>query len=321
MRVRFGFVAMALSLKDASPSKTMTYKTFQSLEDREAALRKVTRIAESNLRNTLRILRHAFYSGIYVYRFSSKLIPLYGVPETKNWAFFEELQPQFRDIGEFVRSHEMRVSFHPDHFVVLNSPDNDVFHRSLENLDYHVQMFKAMNLKEEKMVIHVGGAYQDKEASLQRFINNWGNIPVEIRNRLTLENDDKIYTAANVQDLTTRIGVPLVFDIHHDRCNKEQDSQLSSIVEPFVESWKDTGLPPKAHISSPKDEANMRAHADLIRTEDILPFLDVVRPLNTDIDIMVEAKKKDEALFHLVKELVKEDFVHFTSDGVIEYRP
>jgi UV DNA damage endonuclease len=76
MIVRFGFVAMSVQLEDASPSRTMTMATFSKLADREAGLRKLELIAEKNLHNTLKLLKHCRYMGVKLYRMTSKIIPL-----------------------------------------------------------------------------------------------------------------------------------------------------------------------------------------------------------------------------------------------------
>ncbi|KPV44748.1 UV DNA damage repair endonuclease UvsE [Alicyclobacillus ferrooxydans] len=322
MRVRFGFVAMALSLTNASPSKTMTYKTFQSIADREAALQKATNIAQQNLVNTLRILRHARASGVYLYRFSSKLIPLFGHPETRDFDFIGRLQSHFLDIGRFVADHRMRVSFHPDHFTLLNTPKEDVLAQSIHDLSNHVRMLEAMGLPESpSLVLHVGGAYNDKASAMQRFVDNWARVPVAVQERIMLENDDKTYTAHETQELCGKVGVPHVLDIHHHACNHEDGVSLSDVIPTFLQSWADTGLPPKSHVSSPKSEKDFRAHADFLNPHDLLPFLDLVREFNVDLDVMLEAKMKDEALFALSKALEKEDYIHVLEAGVIEYRP
>jgi UV DNA damage endonuclease len=338
VKVRFGFVAMALSLTNASPSKTMTYKVFQSISDEAAALQKLTRIGEKNLENTLRILRHAEASGIQVYRFSSRLIPLFTHEATQEWNFIDPLRKILVRIGSFVKQNEMRVGFHPDHFTVLNSPKDEVFDNAIKDLLYHVSMLEAMKLDDKtKLVIHVGGGYKDKEGSLNRFAQNWLNVPASIRQRLILENDDKTYTAIETQSLCKRLGIPMVFDLHHHYCNHEANvdessstsasrkifakEELFNVVEPFLESWKEEMIPPKAHMSSPKDEKNFRAHAEYVNPEELLPFLDCVREYNVDIDIMLEAKRKDEALFTLMRELQKYDFVKILNGGSIQYRP
>jgi UV DNA damage endonuclease len=322
MKVRFGFVAMAMSLSHASPSQTITFKSFSAITDRDVALRKATRIASSNLRNTLRILRHAKASGVEVYRFSSKLIPLLGHEATSDWDFIHHLREEFAEIGDFVRSNHMRVSFHPDHYTLLNSPKPEIFHSSIRVLHNHVRMLTAMGLDERaKLVLHVGGSYRDKQSSLTRFASHFTEVPVDIQARLTLENDDKTFTAKETQTLCLRLNLPHVLDIHHHNCNHEEDSTLEDVVPKFLASWQGTELPPKAHMSSPKSSHEFRAHADYINPAEVLPFLDLVREQDTDIDVMLEAKQKDEAVFHLIKEMNKYDFVKVVNDGVIEYRP
>jgi UV DNA damage repair endonuclease len=63
MIVKLGYVAMSVELQNASPSQTMTFAQFSKIKDREAAIRRLERIAESNIDNCLRLLKHnAFLS-------------------------------------------------------------------------------------------------------------------------------------------------------------------------------------------------------------------------------------------------------------------
>lgn len=324
MRVRFGFVAMSLELENASPAKTMTVTNFLKLPDREAALRKITRIANDNLENTLRILRHADAADVHVYRLSSKLIPLFGHELTQGWDFFRYLGKSFAEIGEFVRSRQMRVSFHPDHFTLLNSPKPEVLVNSVDDLTRHGAMFDAMGLDNTaKNVIHVGGGYKDKVSSLLRFQENYAGVPQAIKDRLTLENDDKTYTARDTLGLCQVVGLPMVLDIHHHRCNYEPSSDwnciLKEILPDVFETWRGTGLPPKIHASSSKSEKEFRAHHEEVFAEDVVPFLELCKVHNQDIDIMLEAKNKDVALFRLLKELAKIPGVIVVDGGTIQY--
>lgn len=320
MRVRFGFVAMSLELENASPAKAMTVTNFLKISDREAALRRITRIANDNLENTLRILQHAHASGVHVYRLSSKIIPLYGHELTCEWDFFRYLGNSFAEIGEFVRSHDMRVSFHPDHFTLLNSPKPEVLANSLANLAYHGAMFDTMGLDNRaKNVIHVGGGYKDKAASLLRFRENYAEIPRAIKERLTLENDDKTYTARDTLRLCQAVDVPMVLDIHHHRCNHEPDGDLKDILYDVLQTWNGTGLAPKIHASSSKSEKEFRAHHDEVFPGDVVPFLELCKVHNQDIDIMLEAKNKDLALFQLLKELAKVPSVKVLDGSTIQY--
>ncbi|ARU61994.1 hypothetical protein CBW65_14015 [Tumebacillus avium] len=304
MKIRLGFVAMSQHLKNASPSQTMTVTNFQKIIDREVGLRKLTRIAASNIQNSLRVLRHAHAHGLHIYRFTSKLVPLLGHELTADWDFWGKLGPEFSEVGDFIKAKSMRVSFHPDHFTLINSKSQEVVENSVRDLERHVHMFNMMGLDERaKLVMHVGGSYKDKGESLARFADNWHLVPPQVQARITLENDDKTYTAAETLQLCEQLNVPMVLDIHHHRCNPGSD-ELRDLVPRIFRLWDDTGLPPKIHVSSPKDEAKPLHHADYIDLNDLLPFLDLVHELGgSDLDIMVEAKQKDDAAMRLAKDL------------------
>ncbi len=163
--VRLGYVGMSVLIENASPSRMMTKTNFLKIADREAAIHKLERLALENLHNTLRILRHNHAYDIQMFRFSSKLIPLFGIDFLEAWDPFLALKESFAKIGNYVRKNEMRVSFHPDHFTVLSTPRSEVLNNSLNDLIRHDQMLQAMELDNlSKCNIHIGGAYGDKEA-------------------------------------------------------------------------------------------------------------------------------------------------------------
>ena len=132
--VRLGYVAMSMELKNASPSQTMTFAQFQKIKDREAAIRKLERIALANLENTHRFLKHNVFSEIHFYRLTSRLIPLANHEELPDWDYMKPLKEKLHEIGEFAKKHNMRIDFHPDHFVVLNSSKKEVFEKFIKNL-------------------------------------------------------------------------------------------------------------------------------------------------------------------------------------------
>lgn len=321
MKIRLGFVAMSIHLKNASPSQTMTVANFEKIIDREAALRKLTNTAAKNLQNSLRVMRHAHAHGLHLYRFTSKLVPLLGHAHTAEWDFWTKLKPEFEEVGDFIKKAEMRVSFHPDHFTLLNSAKKEVLDNSIADLDRHTTMFELMGLDETaKLNIHVGGSYKDKAESLNRFRDHWQLVPERIRRRITLENDDKTYTALETLTLCEELGIPMVLDIHHHRCNPGEED-LRDLTSRIFKTWDGTGLVPKIHISSPKSPEAMLHHADYIEPGDLLPFLDLVRETtNTDLDIMVEAKQKDDAAMRLAKDLAALDGITSIDEGSFTYK-
>jgi len=370
MIVRFGFVAMSVTLQNASPSRTMTYASFSKLEDRAAAIRKLERLTAENLHNALRVLRHAYAHDIRLYRFSSKIIPLATHDALAGWDPYaaDVVQEGFREVGRFVREKGIRASFHPDHFCVLNTPKPEVFAKSVDDLNYHVRMLEAMELGETaKCNLHVGGAYGDKDDAGERFVRQFEGLDARYRHRITLENDDKTFTAAETLAVAEGAGVPMVLDIHHHAVNDgglTEDKLLADLWPRIVASWvreetrlaeagqagdaaggEDAAgddpsgreraagdglapkagrtddpsgreraaiagparpgdvLPPKVHASSPKPGRDPKAHADHVEPAPLLRFLRGAAGSCPRLDVMIEAKRKDEALFRLMDDL------------------
>ncbi|MDQ0232494.1 UV DNA damage repair endonuclease UvsE [Metabacillus malikii] len=304
--VRLGYVAMSMNLQNCSPSQTMTFSQFSKIKDREAAIAKLEKIAQSNLDNCLRLLKHNAANEIHFFRFSSKLIPLANHDELRDWRYMQNLNPSLQKISQFLETHPMRVDFHPDHFVVLNSTDTNIVKMSLKTLKMHEMLLKGMNIStEHRCVLHIGGAYADKEKSLEQFISNWGLIPVSLQKMLMLENDDTTFNLMDALYLCEKLGVPQVFDYHHHLAYHEEDNWTEQ-WQRILDTWKYSTLPPKMHISSPKSDKEFRAHSDYIDVNMFMSFLNTIKGSTPQIDCMIEAKQKDNALFKLVDDLNKQ---------------
>ncbi|MGG3466878.1 UV DNA damage repair endonuclease UvsE [Neobacillus pocheonensis] len=305
--VRLGYVAMSMEVKNASPSKTMTYAQFQKIEDRDAALRKLERIAFTNLENTLRLLKHNAASEIHFYRFSSRLIPLANHEALLDWDYLKPLKGILQSIGDFVNDHEMRIDFHPDHFVLINSPNEDILKNSIKTLKLHYLLLKKMGIAPtHRCVMHVGGNYKETENSLERFLENWMHVPSVIQKMIMLENDDTSFTLEDTLYLCEKLGIPLVFDYHHHLAHNHHENWADH-WDRVVQTWKYSPLPIKMHISSPKSEKVFRHHSDFVDITMFFNFLKEIKGSIPHIDCMIEAKMKDQALFNLMEEVKKRD--------------
>ena len=304
--VRLGYVAMSVHLKHCSPSQTMTYARFRKMPDSEAAVRKLERIAVSNLENCLRLLKHNRAHDIFFFRLSSRLIPLANHPELQNWDYMVPLSEKLSEIASFLERFPMRVDFHPDHFVLLNSPDPDIFKMSLKTLRMHEMLLKGMNIDPvHRCVLHIGGSHGDKEKALERFIHNWAHTPRSLQRMIMLENDDTVFTLRDTLYLCEKLAVPLVFDLHHHEANNAGVDWREEWGR-IVSTWKESPLPLKMHISSPKDENHFRAHNDFVDADIFLRFLHEIKGTVGQMDCMIEAKQKDEALFRLMSDLARD---------------
>ncbi|MED2972252.1 UV DNA damage repair endonuclease UvsE [Fictibacillus sp. B-59209] len=303
--IRLGYVAMSMELQNSSPSQTMTYARFSQIEDRAAALRKLERIANSNLKNTLRLLMHNAANDIQFYRMTSRLIPLANHKELLDWKYMLPLKESLQAIGSFAKKHQMRLDFHPDHFVLINSTKDEILKNSIQTLNLHYKILRGMEIDPvHRCVMHVGGNYKETDVALERFIHNWMYVPHHIQQMMMLENDDSSFTMDDTLYLCEKLGIPLVFDYHHHLAH-HQNIHWEENWDRVVQSWEYSPLPLKIHISSPKSEKEYRHHADFVDPEMFFRFLQGIKGSVGQVDCMIEAKRKDDALFQLMEDIKK----------------
>lgn len=301
MRIRFGYVATALGLWDASPSKTVTFARYSSLPKTER-MDKLKEVTAQNLHHTKRILHYNIAHEIILYRFSSSLVPLATHPEVM-WDFLSPFKSEWEELGQLIHTFQLRPSFHPNQFTLFTSPRDEVTVNAVKDMEYHFQMLEAMNALEKGIInIHIGGAYGDKASSLARFHQNIKKLPNRIKQHMTLENDDKTYNVEETLIACEKEKVPMILDYHHHMANKG-DVNLSLFLPRIFNTWNETANVPKIHISSPKSDQAYRSHADFVSLEFILPFLELAKELNRDFDIMIEAKQKNLAMHRLVEDV------------------
>lgn len=303
MKIRLGYVAISNKLgKKVTSSSTVTFSNYKKIISEEAKREKLLKTTLSNLNDLTTILKYNIENNIHFYRITSALIPLATHPEVNYYGYFEKFSKDFNYIGKLIKNSNMRVDTHPDQFNVINSTNPKVVESTKINLLNHVQIFEKIHYDEGKMVIHVGGGAGGKEAGLQRFIDNFRTYPQCIKEKLIVENDDKIYTAKEVLELCNTLNIPMVLDVHHHNCNNENES-LEDLLEDIFNTWNETSLVPKIHFSSPREFINDRKHADYIDTKEFVKFIDMVKGINRDFDVMLECKEKDLALYKLSEEI------------------
>lgn len=301
MKIRFGYVANALGLWDASPSKSLTFARYSSLP-KDERMDKLKDVTAQNLDHTKRILHYNIAHEVKLYRFSSSLVPLATHPEVM-WDFVKPFKKEWEELGHLVRTFHLRPSFHPNQFTLFTSPRKDVTVNAVKDMEFHYRMLEAMGVEDRGIInIHIGGAYGDKEKTLKRFHENFKSLPRHIKKITTLENDDKTYDIAETLAACEKENIPMMFDYHHHMANAG-NQELSQLLPRIFDSWRGRDLVPKVHISSPKSEKAFRSHADFVSLEFILPFLKMAKELDRDFDIMIEAKQKDLAMQKLVEDI------------------
>ena len=265
---------------------------------------RLARVAELCLVNANALLAALGYCaahGIGAFRVNSQILPIKTHP-TAGYTVEElpgsgTIVARYRDCGTFAREHGLRLSFHPDQFVVLNSPNPLTLKHSLGELDYQAEVAEWIGA--DTINIHGGGAYGDKPSALYALRKNIECLPEQVRSRLTVENDDKVYTPNDLLPVCTSTGVPLVYDAHHHRCCPD-GSTIEAATEAARQTWG--GREPLFHISSPLegwDGPKPQRHHDYIDAGDF-PKVWIGWPLTVE----VEAKAKELAVARLQRDLV-----------------
>ncbi|CDQ21441.1 UV-damage endonuclease [Halobacillus karajensis] len=317
MIIRFGYVSHAQNLWEATPAKTMTFTRYQQL-GHEAAMDQLHRITEMNLKRTLRIIHYNIAHEIKLYRFSSSIIPL-ATHDKVEWDYIEPFRHLYEEIGRLVQKHKMRTSFHPNQFTLFTSDRSHVTDNAIQDMEYHYAVLKAMGLYQESHInLHVGGAYGDKKAAVERFHKNIKKLPKRIKKQMTLENDDKTYTALETLNICQKEDIPMMFDYHHYMANHTENESLEGVLPPVFHTWDGVGMPPKIHISSPKSDKDFRSHADYVDPNFIRPLLKKLKELGTPVDFMIEAKEKDRALLKVVENFAKFRGVKRVGEATLE---
>lgn len=304
MKINLGYVALPMTL-DVTSSHTMTYTRYQMLGP-ELGNAQLHKIILSNFDALEKILYYNYKNKIHFYRLTSNLIPLATHPEV-HYDFYEQYKERYQRLGKLIRDYQIRVDFHPDQYCVINSIHNDVVEASVRLLNHHVKMMELMGI-EMKLVLHMGGGTYGKRAGMNRFMKVFRSLDPKVQSKIVLENDDKLYHAEDVLEVCRMLEIPMVLDYHHHLCNPSETS-ITMLLPKIYETWKKENLPPKMHFSSPASRRDFRNHHDYIEPGHFINFIELLKQYETDVDLMIEAKKKDEALFRLVRQLRFNDYI------------
>jgi UV DNA damage endonuclease len=265
----------------------------------EERLRRLSALCLSNARALEEAMAFCLRTGIGDFRINSQILPLkthpdagYGLEDLPDRQAVLEVFARCRELS---MARDLRLTFHPDQFILLSSPDPEITRRSLADLDYQAEAAELLNA--DVINIHAGGAYGDKPGALKRLAAAVGKLPDRVRSRLTLENDDRIYTPRDLLPLCRDLGIPLVYDVHHHRCLADGLDEESATLQ-ALSTWN---REPLFHVSSPLGRpgtADFRKHADYVDAGDIPPGW-----TGLDITVEVEAKAKEKAVTRLMGEM------------------
>ena len=261
----------------------------------------------NNLKCLQKILQFNIEHGLLFFRISSDLVPFASHPANKfNWQ--KHFKQEFEAIGEYIRKNKIRISMHPDQFTLINSVKEDIFERSKKELKYHAELLDLMKLDASaKIQIHVGGVYGDKKKSMERFVKRYEIIDDAIRQRLVIENDDRLYDLSNCLQINRQTKIPVLLDVFHHKLNNK--AQIGTeYFELAAKTWESkTDGVPMVDYSSPKPNGLPQQHSETIDLRSFSEFLKQTEPF--DFDIMLEIKDKEKSAIQAIEYAMKDSRV------------
>ncbi len=290
--IRIGYACINTTLP--SPNRTCRL--------RNATPERILALARENLDRLERILHWNAGHGIMLFRISSDTIP-FGSHEANTVKWWEILQPDFERIGDFIRKNNMRVSMHPGQFTVLNSKRADVVQKSVAELDYHARFLDALGTDfTSKIIVHLGGVFGDKQASLARFIENFSLLSESAQRRLIVENDEKSYSLVDALAVSKALAIPVVFDVFHHCWNPSfEGAPLTALVGMAAQTWRGDDGRPKLHYSNQWPGKPPGAHSHTVEVD---AFREFSQNLNGQpLDIMLETKDKEQSVLKIQREI------------------
>ncbi|PYH91582.1 UV-endonuclease UvdE [Aspergillus ellipticus CBS 707.79] len=287
----------------------------------------------ANAGDLVKILRWNDRYGIKFMRLSSEMFPFASHKE-----YGYKLAPFASDVladaGRVIAELGHRVSVHPGQFTQLGSPRKEVAENSFRDLEYHSEMLQLLRLPPQQdrdavMILHMGGVFGDKAATLDRFRENYQLLSQDIKNRLVLENDDVSWTVHDLLPICEELNIPLVLDFHHHNilfdANEVREGTLDimDLFDRIKATWTRKNITQKMHYSEPTPSAitnrQRRKHSPRVAT---LP------PCDPTMDLMIEAKDKEQAVFELMRtfklaghELFNDIIPHVRDDENKPFKP
>ncbi|KAL2823000.1 UV-endonuclease UvdE-domain-containing protein [Aspergillus granulosus] len=288
------------------PHPTKNRPDREQTPDVERGQAYVESLGLANARDLLKLIRWNDRYGIKFMRLSSEMFPFASHKEY-GYRLAPFASEVLEDVGRLVAELGHRVSVHPGQFTQLGSPRKEVFENSVRDLEYHSELLQLLKLPPQQdrdavMILHMGGVFGDKEATLDRFRHNYQTLSQDIKNRLVLENDDVSWSVHDLLPICEELNIPLVLDYHHNNIIfdstqlREGTLDIMNLYDRIKATWTKKNITQKMHYSEPVAAAitnrQRRKHSDRVR---VLP------PCDPTMDLMIEAKDKEQAVFELMR--------------------
>jgi len=295
-KLRLGLCCINTQLRLQKPpvfcSRTCIRKNFTLANAHEKGLQ--------NVKDIIPMIDWSITNNIHCLRLSSDMFPHFTDDEIQPYTI-DFARDDLRKAGEFANSNNHRILMHPGQYNQVGANTSIVFERTIKDLSHHANILDSMNIgKDGVLIVHGGGTYSDKEATKRRWIEQFSDLPRNVKNRIVIENCERQYNTRDCLDIAEECKIPVVFDFHHYACysqiypERKQETFLQLVPE-IIESWRDKRV--LMHISE-QGSGRIGHHSDYIET---LPWqlFQAIRDHEVEIDLEIEAKMKEQAILKL----------------------
>ncbi len=290
--MRIGYAGLNYSV-DCTPSSTFRLKSYSS--------KKLKKKIKSNLECLEKILNYNLKNNILFFRIGSGIIP-FASHKICDFNWQEEFKKEFKKIGNFIKENNIRITMHPGPFTILNSPNQKVIKKTIKELQYHNDFLNSLGLNySAKINIHVGGIYNNKEKAIKRFIKNYKKLPISIKKRLVIENDERSYSLTDCLKINKKIKIPITIDVFHYKLKNKNNNLKKDIIK-ANKTWNRDGLP-VIHYSSQDPTKRRGAHAKTLNEKEFKKFLKIIKGVKCDL--ILEIKDKEKSVLKALKIIKK----------------
>lgn len=297
--IRLGLCCINTKLREKNIfcSRTIVRKNF--------SIKKAQELSLKNIEDIGKMAQWNHENNIHVFRISSDLFPHFTDNETEPYTIDFALEA-LKKAGELCKKYKQRITMHPGQYNQVGAKDDKIFKNTVKDLKMHADILDAMGMDQDSVLcVHGGGVYGNKKHTVERWVKQFSDLPENVQKRLAIENCEKCYSVVDCLEIAEKCSIPLIFDCHHYNCysyyNKEEkeDIDIDDYMDRIVDTWKRRGIRPLFHVSEQRDGARVGTHSDFIEKlpEYYLSFPDKYG----DLDIEIEAKMKEQAIFKLYK--------------------
>lgn len=260
-------------------------------------------MALQNIRDIIPMIDWNEKHKIRCFRLSSNIFPHFTDSQTESYTI-DFAKSDLQKTGNIANNYKHRIVMHPGQYNNIGAKNRDIFENTVKDLSHHASILDCMNIDQDGvLIIHGGGLYGDKESTIRRWLEQYDDLPQNVKDRLVLENCEKSFSAEDCLDISQEISIPIVFDFHHYNCYSILHPQIIQVpilelLPAIVDTWVQKNKTPLMHISE-QGTGKIGHHSDFVEKIPSRLIEYLKDNPNIHVDLEVEAKMKEQAIFRL----------------------